>query len=574
MKKKYTILSILLWGWVVVSAQSYQIGDLYTAPDGNKGIVYYLHPDGSGGWVVALNDASTGCAWGDATDVPGLTNQSSYNYQNLLNDTAGYANTQTLRSYQNNSTTYAAGQVDFAHGWVLPSPAQLSVLYGQLPFVASAITGAGGTALAYTNYWCSAEYSASNAWCVEFGTNYNSGYFYYVSKSTSCHVRAVRSFSNSSVTYDTSLTYQWNTGSTQPYINVNPAQTSTYTVTATTDYGCSNTAEQTVIVGTGVAQTIYDTVCRGADYEANGFTLSAAETQTAGTLTRSRTLETAGCSSTLTLQLRVNEPAASTISATACGSYTWNGVTYYASGDYIQTFSSANGCDSVVTLHLTVSVLPDATITVTDDTICAGDAVTLVATLLNEGDLMLVPPVSIGDILCTDNTIEKPTDWPVAGKTAKAVVFYVDGTGKHGWATNLHDEGTSIPWGAYGTNIYTLSNYSTARSAISDFDGYSNTLKIRAAVPYDAAVAAYTIDFGNGWYLPAAGQLRLLLAELTTLNASLQLVNGTQFPMDTYFWYWSSSQYSQYNAWHIRSDGYTSNGGKDYGRRVRSVRTF
>ena len=32
-----------------VFAQSYQIGDVYTAPDGSRGIVYYLHPDGSGG---------------------------------------------------------------------------------------------------------------------------------------------------------------------------------------------------------------------------------------------------------------------------------------------------------------------------------------------------------------------------------------------------------------------------------------------------------------------------------------------------------------------------------------------
>ena len=258
MKKIYVIV-FLCWA-LAASAQSYQIGDLYTAPDGSRGIVYYVHPDGSGGWVVALNDASTGCAWGAATDVPGLTNQNPSYYQQLLNDTAGYAHTQTLRNYQNNSTTYAAGKVDFAHGWVLPSPAQLSMLYGQLPFIATAITGAGGTALASDNYWCSAEKDASNAWFV----NFTYGYLNPNTKTNSCRVRAVRSFTNSSVTYDTLLTYQWSTGSTQPYINVNPAQTTTYQVTATTDYGCSNTAEQTVLVGTGGSQTIYDTVCKGA----------------------------------------------------------------------------------------------------------------------------------------------------------------------------------------------------------------------------------------------------------------------------------------------------------------------
>jgi hypothetical protein len=355
--KKLLILLILCCGGILY-AQNYQIGDLYTAPDGSKGIVYYLHPDGSGGWVVALNDASTGCAWGAATDVPGLANQNPSYFQQLLNDTAGYTNTQAIRNYQNNSTTYAAGKVDFVHGWVLPSPAQLSMLYGQLPFVANAITGAGGTAVASDNYWCSAENDASNAWIVTF-TN---GYLSSTTKTTSCRVRAVRSFTNSPITYDTALTYQWNTGSTQPFINVNPAQTTTYQVTATSDYGCSNTAEQTVLVGSGSAQTIYDTICKGAGYEVNGFTLTSAETGAAGTLTRTRTMTTSGCSSNLTLQLKVNEPETSTFSATATGNYTWNGVTYYESGDYTQHFNSAVGCDSVVTLRLTITPevpLPD-----------------------------------------------------------------------------------------------------------------------------------------------------------------------------------------------------------------------
>ena len=348
----------------MLSAQSYRIGDLYVAPDGVQGIVFYVHPDGSGGWVVALNDASEGCSWGTETDVPGLANQYYYNdqyytiNQQLLNDTAGYTNTQTIRQYQNNSTVYAAGVVDFASGWVLPSPAQLSMIYGQLPFIGNAIMNAGGTSMTTDNYWSSAEYSASDSWCVHF----HDGFFFNQTKTTSCRVRAVRSFTNTSIAYDTALTYQWNTGSTQPYINVSPSQTTTYTVTGTTDYGCSTTAEQTIIVGTGSSQTIYDTVCRGAGYEANGFSLTAEETQTVGTHTRTRTMTTSGCSSNLTLQLRVNEPETSTFSATATGNYTWNGVTYYESGDYTQHFNSADGCDSVVTLRLTITPevpLPD-----------------------------------------------------------------------------------------------------------------------------------------------------------------------------------------------------------------------
>jgi|GEM_PF-1147793 len=48
-------------------------------------------------------------------------------------------------------------------------------------------------------------------------------------------------------------------------------------------------------------------------------------------------------------------PVNTEFTETAEGSYTWNGTTYTASGDYEQTFTMANGCDSVVTLHLTIT---------------------------------------------------------------------------------------------------------------------------------------------------------------------------------------------------------------------------
>ena len=51
-------------------------------------------------------------------------------------------------------------------------------------------------------------------------------------------------------------------------------------------------------------------------------------------------------------------------SVTACNSYTWNDANYTESGDYSQTFTAANGCDSVVTLHLTVNQPSYTTITV------------------------------------------------------------------------------------------------------------------------------------------------------------------------------------------------------------------
>ena len=42
-------------------------------------------------------------------------------------------------------------------------------------------------------------------------------------------------------------------------------------------------------------------------------------------------------------------------SATDCDSYEWNGQTYTQSGEYTYTTTAANGCDSIVTLHLTIN---------------------------------------------------------------------------------------------------------------------------------------------------------------------------------------------------------------------------
>ena len=61
MKKIYTLIWLMMVMGLVFG-QTYHIGDLYTAPDGSQGVVFYENPDGSGGLVVALNNASNVCS--------------------------------------------------------------------------------------------------------------------------------------------------------------------------------------------------------------------------------------------------------------------------------------------------------------------------------------------------------------------------------------------------------------------------------------------------------------------------------------------------------------------------------
>ena len=57
-------------------------------------------------------------------------------------------------------------------------------------------------------------------------------------------------------------------------------------------------------------------------------------------------------------------PSGSDTSATACKSFTWHGVTYYTTGNKTFTIPNVIGCDSVVTLHLTIRA--SSTVSVTD----------------------------------------------------------------------------------------------------------------------------------------------------------------------------------------------------------------
>ncbi|NBV09586.1 MAG: LamG domain-containing protein, partial [Flavobacteriia bacterium] len=57
------------------------------------------------------------------------------------------------------------------------------------------------------------------------------------------------------------------------------------------------------------------------------------------------TADTAGCLSSDTVTVYVNQPSSSTLNQTALDSYTLNGQTYTQSGTYTQTVPAANGCD-------------------------------------------------------------------------------------------------------------------------------------------------------------------------------------------------------------------------------------
>ncbi len=182
----------------------------------------------------------------------------------------------------------------------------------------------------------------------------------------------------------------------------------------------------------------------------------------------------------------------------------------------------------------------------------------------------------IGDILCEDNQVVSPANFNASSHTPIGVVFYVDNVGKHGWAIDLQDMG-SFTWGTYSYDT-PLTNYGSDRLAIYDLNGYLNTQIILAAFSNDTTYsedyqAFHAVDFENGWYLPAIGQLNYLYGNLIEVNASLYMAGGVPFETGTSWRYWSSTENGSQGAWFLQASGLLfGDGGYGDPRKVNSYR--
>ena len=105
-------------------------------------------------------------------------------------------------------------------------------------------------------------------------------------------------------------------------------------------------------------------ICQGETYTENGFNVSEAGVYT-------QNLQTVnGCDSIVTLTLNVNPTFNTELTATICeGSvYTDNNFNVSEAGVYTQNLTSVNGCDSIVTLTVSVNPVFDTTINATINT--------------------------------------------------------------------------------------------------------------------------------------------------------------------------------------------------------------
>ncbi len=159
-------------------------------------------------------------------------------------------------------------------------------------------------------------------------------------------------------------TYTWIDGNTYT------SSTNTPTWTLTNVSGCDSVVTLDLTINYSNTGTDVQAAC-------GSYTWIDGNTYTTSTNTPTWTLtNVSGCDSVVTLDLTINYPNTGTDVQAACGSYTWiDGNTYTSSTNTpTWTLTNISGCDSIVTLDLTINALPDSTVSVSGFTITADES--------------------------------------------------------------------------------------------------------------------------------------------------------------------------------------------------------
>ncbi|PWH81244.1 lamin tail domain-containing protein [Brumimicrobium oceani] len=150
--------------------------------------------------------------------------------------------------------------------------------------------------------------------------------------------------------------YTWIDGVTYTASN----NTATSTIVGGAANGCDSIVTLDLTINSAVTGTDVQVAC-GSYTWIDGVTYTASNNTATSTIVGGAAN---GCDSIVTLDLTINSAVTGTDIQTACGSFTWiDGMTYTASNSTATSTivgGAANGCDSIVTLDLTIESPNDA----------------------------------------------------------------------------------------------------------------------------------------------------------------------------------------------------------------------
>ncbi|MGY8868063.1 MAG: Lcl domain-containing protein, partial [Methylophagaceae bacterium] len=333
-------------------------------------------------------------------------------------------------------------------------------------------------------------------------------------------------------------------------------------------------------------------------------------------------IDASGC--TATDIATISEPAIITEIdlQTACDTYTWsNGITYTADNNTAsQTLQAINGCDSVVTVNLTINSSPTINLGADTTLICAGTSETIDAGtgfasyLWSDGstsqtlsanlagtytvtgtdangcsasDSMVIDVLTV-DITQNDTAICEGDSLVLLAGTNQltigdnyqgGIVFYLDGNGGGLIAASSDQRDLSQPraqWGCDGTSI-------SGADGTGIGSGNQNTIDILNGCSTTGTAADICANLTLGgfsdWFLPSRDEINLIWQNLADSDGN-GVNTGQSDPNNIggfdNSYYWSSTESDNNNAW-VQSFINGSWGGgnsKASSHKVRAVRAF
>ena len=137
----------------------------------------------------------------------------------------------------------------------------------------------------------------------------------------------------------------------------------------------------------------------------------------------------------------------------------------------------------------------------------------------------------------------------------EGVVFEVDSDGYHGKIVSMTQSSNGLDW-SYEDNILIKVKHET--------DGLLNLAKVSRRKDWrkNYPAFAWCVDLGEGWYLPAIGELQSLFAAYEAVNKTVVAYGGERLYKDEE--YWSSTEYPKKDGAYFKAYAYHKEKGVIY----------
>lgn len=209
-----------------------------------------------------------------------------------------------------------------------------------------------------------------------------------------------------------------------------------------------------------------------------------------------------GCDSIMTIQVTINPVSTGSDNANGCDSVQYNNNWYYASGNYQVIFTNAVGCDSIVDLAVTVFATPAVPTVNPKDSICFGDAAPMLTAEGPEAARLMITGVF---------------DGPLTGGQPKVVELYalrdINDLSDYGLGSANNGGGTDGVEFTFPPISVTEGSYITITSSQVDFQAYFGTQATFEDNQANSSVAINGDDavelFEDGVVIDVFGQIDL-----------------------------------------------------------------